>query len=195
MIDENDVLSQEQYKKKLGQQANEIGELRKVIDDYILKENQVTADKYAQDPLQATEKLIEQKMKPLEQSLAAQAAREAEEKVAAVHPDYKDVLQNESFQQWVNSSKMRTAGMQAAINGDIDAGIELLNEFKSGASGSNAKLQAATTSVRGSSRDTGTRQDGIYRRADLIRMKIEDPARYRELNAEIMKAYAEGRVK
>jgi hypothetical protein len=35
----------------------------------------------------------------------------------------------------------------------------------------------------------------IYRRADLIRLKMTDPDRYESLQPEIMRAYTEGRVK
>ena len=35
----------------------------------------------------------------------------------------------------------------------------------------------------------------VYRRSDLIRLKMTDPARYEALSDEIMAAYAEGRVK
>jgi hypothetical protein len=45
--------------------------------------------------------------------------------------------------------------------------------------------------------DTGTvglDSKKSYRRADLIRLQIEDPDRYQQLQPEIMAAYAEGRV-
>lgn len=189
-----DEMTQEQYYKKLGDQANEIGELRKLVDQYILKE-ETSPKKFSEDPVKATERLIEAKTKPLNDALAAQQARAAEQRIAAIHPDYKEVLSNSSFQEWVQSSTVRSAAYKDAASGNLDAGIELMTQYKQSSPGNANKLQAATTSVRGSSRDTGTRADNIYRRADLIRMKMEDPARYRELNAEIMKAYAEGRVK
>jgi hypothetical protein len=42
---------------------------------------------------------------------------------------------------------------------------------------------------------TGEATKRIYRRADLIRLKMNDPARYEALQPEIMAAYQEGRVK
>ena len=42
---------------------------------------------------------------------------------------------------------------------------------------------------------TGESSKRIYRRADLIRLKMNDPNRYDALSDEIMQAYAEGRVK
>jgi hypothetical protein len=35
----------------------------------------------------------------------------------------------------------------------------------------------------------------VYRRADLIRLKMQDPNRYDALSDEIMQAYQEGRVR
>ena len=52
-------------------------------------------------------------------------------------------------------------------------------------------LKAASVDVGGSG-ESGKR---TYRRADLIRLKMTDPDRYEALSAEIMQAYADGRVK
>jgi hypothetical protein len=52
-------------------------------------------------------------------------------------------------------------------------------------------LKAASVDVGG----TGESSAKIYRRADLIRLMMTDPARYEERQPEIMKAYAEGRVR
>ena len=42
---------------------------------------------------------------------------------------------------------------------------------------------------------TGESTKRVYRRADLIRLKMTDPGRYEALSDEIMQAYQEGRVK
>ena len=54
-----------------------------------------------------------------------------------------------------------------------------------------ATVVILTTVVDG----TGESGKRVYRRADLIRLKMQDPARYDALSDEIMAAYAEGRVK
>jgi hypothetical protein len=54
-----------------------------------------------------------------------------------------------------------------------------------------SNLKAASVDVGGSG-ESGKR---VYRRADLIRLKMQDPARYDALNDEILAAYSEGRVK
>jgi len=52
-------------------------------------------------------------------------------------------------------------------------------------------MKAASVDVGG----TGESSKKVYRRADLIRLKMTDPNRYEALQPEIMAAYAEGRVK
>jgi hypothetical protein len=53
------------------------------------------------------------------------------------------------------------------------------------------EMKAAAVDVGG----TGESSKKVYRRADLIRLRMTDPARYEALQPEIMAAYAEGRVK
>jgi hypothetical protein len=55
-----------------------------------------------------------------------------------------------------------------------------------------AAVKSATVDV-GS--NTGATSAKVYRRADLIRLQLEDPDRYYQLQDEIMAAYAQGRVK
>ena len=52
-------------------------------------------------------------------------------------------------------------------------------------------LKAASVDTGG----TGESSKRVYRRADLIRLRMTDPDRYNALESEIMAAYAEGRVK
>ena len=52
-------------------------------------------------------------------------------------------------------------------------------------------MKAATVDVGG----TGESSRKVYRRADLIKLKMTDPQRYEDMQPEIMAAYSEGRVK
>jgi hypothetical protein len=52
-------------------------------------------------------------------------------------------------------------------------------------------LKSATTESRTSTSPGGGK---TFRRADLIRLKMEDPNRYESLQDEIYAAYADGRV-
>jgi hypothetical protein len=52
-------------------------------------------------------------------------------------------------------------------------------------------MRAATVDVGGA----GESSRKVYRRADLIKLKMTDPDRYMQMSDEIMDAYASGRVK
>jgi hypothetical protein len=52
-------------------------------------------------------------------------------------------------------------------------------------------LKAASVDTGGSGETTRK----VYRRADLIRLKMRDPVKYDAMSDEIMAAYSEGRVK
>jgi hypothetical protein len=54
-----------------------------------------------------------------------------------------------------------------------------------------AAMKAATVDVGG----TGETSRKVYRRADLIKLRMTDPDRYEQMADEIMDAYATGRVK
>ena len=63
-----------------------------------------------------------------------------------------------------------------------------------------AEAQAKTqdTALRAAAVDTGGSGEStrkIYRRADLIKLRMTDPDRYMSLQDEILAAYNEGRVK
>ena len=70
-------------------------------------------------------------------------------------------------------------------------GVKAKQTNEAGETQRKSNLKAATVDVGGSG-ESGKR---VYRRADLIRLKMTDPNRYDALSDEIMQAYAEGRVK
>ena len=94
---------------------------------------------------------------------------------------------------------------QAADSYNFDAANELLSNWKDRSMISKTQevkqqaevsrkdaLKAGSTESRASS---GSNAGGkTYRRADLIRLKMEDPTRYESLEDDIFAAYAEGRV-
>jgi len=127
-----------------------------------------------------------------------------QQKLNAEHPDYSQVVNDAEFQSWVKSSPVRV-GLYAKADGefDYDSANELLSTFKQlrgvkakqseqASDATRAKsMKAAQVDVGGS----GESSKRVYRRADLIRLKMTDPARYETLSDEIMQAYSEGRVR
>jgi len=183
------------YKQQLGKQGNEIGELRKIVDEYITKDNAPTPERFEEDPVGTMERQIQQAVKPIQDKLAAQEVSAAKQRLAEAHPDYEQVVQDGNFQEWVNSSRVHKAAFERAVEGDLDVGIDLISEYKNTQGPTQTALNTALGSNRGASSETGTRESTVYKRADIIRKKIEDPAWYRDHQDEIMAAYAEGRVR
>jgi hypothetical protein len=126
--------------------------------------------------------------------------------IRAKHPDMKDVITTDKFQTWVKGSQFRqNLFAQADQNYDFAAADELLTLYKDtqGVIKSQAAVEkvakkaelkkASTGSSRSNPEGQSTRK--VYRRRDIIELMNSDPKRYAAMSDEIMKAYAEGRVK
>lgn len=207
--------------KLMGKQSAEVGELRKAFDEMVktsiaaqnnsaqtAPEPEVDDIDFFTDPKKAVEKALANHP-TLKQAQAVAAEMAKEKAIAALqsaHPDMKEVLGNEKFQEWVAASKIRTnLYKEADQNYDYDSAKELLDLWKE--KSHVAKQAVATEKVAqknevkkastGSSRSNpaGQSTKKTYRRRDIIDLMQKDPKRYEALQPEIMKAYAEGRVK
>lgn len=212
-----DIIRMHQEAEKLiGKQAQEVGEVRKLADELIkqnlgskqaqqVKEDEPEVD-FFENPQKAVAATIEKHPDVLAARQASQEFRrlQTQQKLAKEHPDFTQVVSDSDFQTWVKSSPVRLAlYAKADAEFDFDSANELLSTFKElrGVKGKQAEqasdvsraksMKAAQVDVGGS----GESSKRVYRRADLIRLKMTDPARYDALSDEIMQAYAEGRVK
>ena len=184
-------------KRKLGEQGNEIGQLRNALEAKINEQDrQLVEQSFDSDQVAAMERLVEQKVAPVKQQLNEANAQQAVAQLAAKHPDYETVVNNPEFQAWVQSTKRKAAAYEVAIGGDIDVGIELLDAYKAEAQStpSEEQLNIAQASNRGSSGDAGIRESGVILRSEIQDLKRNDPAAYRAQLPRIMQAYQEGRV-
>lgn len=209
----------EEAEKLIGRQANEVGELRKLTDE-ILKQQLASAKPQQQE--QASEvdfwsdpdTYLNKKLENHPDILAAKQTQlqmkhqQASETLHKKHPDMLEVVQSKDFQDWVAASKVRTQLYVAAdTQYDTDSADELLSTFKAlkgvkateevqqqvkNLADSRTKQLKAATVDAGGGNETSRK---VYRRADLIRLKMQDPNRYEALSEEIYKAYQEGRVK
>lgn len=205
--------------KALGRQGGEVGELRKIVDDFVKvqleaktapeqpkEEVDEEVDWYL-DPQKAVEKAIANhpKLKEAEQMSAEMRRSKALNELGQKHPDYLDVLQSPKFVEWVQGSRVRQQLLaQADQNYDVEAADELLSVWKGQATATQAAVSqekterkkqvksASTGSVSGSGEAPSRK---IYRRADIIKLMQTDPDRYMQLSDEIAQAYAEKRVK
>ena len=210
------VRMHQEAEKLLGKQSSEVGDLRKVVDDYIQtqltdQETQATtADEeidFFSDPDKAVERAINNhpKIKEAEQISNQYRQSTAMNKLQTKHPEMQGILQDEKFAEWIKGSKIRQQlFVQADQQYDYEAADELFTTWKErmqvvGQTAANEKSErkkavkaASTGNVRGSGEQSAKK---VYRRSDIIKLMKEDPDRYMSLSDEIMRAYSEGRVR
>jgi cysteinyl-tRNA synthetase len=207
----------------LGRKAQEVGELRKLSDSFLQAQintnhqppkqqnPQETSEPevdFFEDPNLAVNKAIENhpKFKEFQEYQTQQVQTNAKTHLEQTHPDFTTVVADSKFQNWVKESPIRTQLFKAADEYNFDAANELLSTWKDRSMinktqevdaqsevNRQAALKAGTTESRTSTDASGGGKQ--FRRADLIRMKIENPNQYESMQDEIYSAYAEGRVK
>ena len=206
----------QEAEKLLGRQSSEVGELRKVVDSYIqtqLSQQQAPQQSedddydFFTDPDKAVSRAIENhpKIKEAEQYTQQYKKATALNQLQSKHPDMQKILQDNRFAEWIKGSKIRTQlFVQADQQYDYEAADELFTLWKdrqatvkqtaqAEKAGRQAAVKSASTGNARGNPDSQSRK--IYRRADIIKLMKTDPDRYQSLSDEIMKAYAEGRVK
>jgi len=209
------VRMHQEAEKLIGKQAQEVGEVRKLADELIkqnlgskqqhVKEEEPEVD-FFENPQKAVQATIDRHPDVLAARQAGQEFKrmQIQQKLAQDHPDYSQVVNDSEFQNWVKSSPVRL-GLYAKADGefDYDSANELLSTFKQlrgikAKDSEQASNVARTKSMKAAQVDVGGSGESskrVYRRADLIRLKMTDPARYETLSDEIMQAYSEGRVR
>ena len=207
----------QEAEKLLGRQSSEVGELRKIVDDFVKSQlaTQETAPKpeeteevdFFVDPQKAVQQAIENhpKLREAEQVSSEMKKAKAVAELQALHPDYGDILSNPDFGDWVSKSKVRLKLFQQADVGyDTDAADELISTWKERQQYTQSvvanekqerkkQVKSASTGATAGSGEAPTRK--VYRRADIIKLMQKDPDRYMSMADEIQQAYAEGRVK
>ena len=218
------VRMHQESEKLIGRQAQEVGENRRLLDQFIkqqLESKQEASPSKAQeidyfeDPAKAINQAVENNpiLRQLQEQQAQQAQLVAKQTIEKAHPDYLSVAQSDDFAAWIQGSKVRVQLFAQASNYDVDSALELLETYKS-LRGIQAQKSATTKAAdeslkktdeesRGKALKAASVQQGgtgestknIYRRADLIRLRMQDPNRYESMADEILAAYAEGRVR
>jgi hypothetical protein len=204
----------QEAEKLIGKQAQEVGEVRRLADD-LIKHNLQSNHKpiveepevdFFEDPQKAIQNTVNRHPDVLAAKQATQEFKRMniQQKLAATHPDFQQVVQDVGFAEWVKQSPVRM-GLYAKADGeyDFDSAHELLSTYKQLKQVQTKQVAAVDNtarqqSLKAASVDTGGTGESskkVYRRTDLIRLKMTDPARYEDLQPEIMAAYAEGRVK
>jgi len=220
---EDIVKSYQNLEQELGRKSQEIGELRNLSDSFLKAEisrngpqtSQQTEnsepeaeDDFFEDPSKAVNSLIEKhpKFQEFQEFQAKQSQDSSKVQLEQAHPDYVDIVQDSKFQDWVKASTFRTDLFDQADKYNYGAADELLTHWKERSmidktaevkekqeATRKKSLKSGKTESRSSAESTAGKK--TYRRADLIRLKQNDPNRYADLADEIYSAYAEGRVK
>ena len=215
----------QEAEKLIGRQANEVHEVRSLADQLLKQqleankkvqqqpiEESLEEDFFA-DPKQAVNRQVEKHPAVVEARQAALEMKKMKtaQQLASKHPDFGTIASDAGFQDWVKASAIRlNLFAKADAEYDFEAADELLSTYKEikqikaqqavqqtaqsnqiEAEAQKTAMKAATVDVGG----TGETSRKVYRRADLIKLKMTDPARYEAMSDEIMAAYAEGRVK
>jgi len=218
------VRMHQESEKLIGRQAQEVGENRRLLDQFIkqqLESKQEASPSKAQeidyfeDPAKAINQAVENNpiLKQLQEQQAQQAQLVAKQTIEKAHPDYLSVAQSDDFAAWIQGSKVRVQLFAQASNYDVDSALELLETYKSlrgiqaqkteATKAADESLKKTDDESRGKALKAAAVQQGgtgestknIYRRADLIRLRMQDPNRYESMADEILAAYAEGRVR
>jgi hypothetical protein len=219
------VRMHQEAEKLIGRQAQEVGESRKLLDQFIKQQLEQKHDTqqpvkaqeidWFEDPAKAVNQAVENNpiLKQLQEQQAQQAQLVALQTIEKAHPDYLEIAQSEDFAQWVQGSKVRMGIFAKANNYDVDSALELLETYKSLRNVKTQKaeqVKAADESLKKTEADnrskalktaavqeggTGESSKPVYRRADLIRLRMQDPQRYESMADDILAAYNEGRVR
>ena len=207
--------------KLLGRHSSEVGELRKIVDDFVktnLDSNtaqnqngnvQQQDDEldFFDDPKKAVEQAIANnpalaEVKNLNKQMKEQAFIQ---RINAEFPEHAELGQDPDFVEWIQSSNIRGQMANRAINEyDWESAEELLSTWRrlnktqkntkeiQKADLKQERKKASTGSAEGSGESKSRK---VYRRADIINLMRTDPERYAALSDEITRAYSEGRVK
>lgn len=214
------VQMHQEAEKLAGRQSSEVGELRKVVDDFILqqttqlsapKKEEVSEIDFFTDPERSVKATVQKLLEndPRLKEAQTTSLQLKKEKALTVlqnnHPDMAEIIQDPKFQEWKDGSKFRAKLYeQADTQFDFEAADELMTLWKERQNVTKQTLaveqqarkqalkNASTSGARGTAESDSRK---IYRRADIIKLMKEDPDRYQAMSNEIMTAYAEGRVR
>ena len=206
----------QEAEKLLGKQSSEVGELRKVVDDYIQTQLLAQAPQQSEpeeeidffsEPDKAVARAIDNHPKIKEAEKISNQYRQstAMAELQRRHPDMNEILQNDKFVDWIKGSKIRQQlFVQADQQYDYEAADELFTLWKerqqvvsqTAATEKNERKRAVKAASTGNVRGSGEQSaKKVYRRSDIIKLMKDDPERYLALSNEILTAYSENRVK
>jgi len=206
------IAMHQEAEKLIGRQGSEVGELRKVVDEFIKaqtsnnsKTEEVEEVDYFADPQKAVKKAIDDHPAVKEaKEVSVQMKREAVlNKIAQKFPNYQEIVTDPSFAEWIKGSRVRQELFaRAETQFDYDSAEELFSTWEekkqvtkrvteTSKLDREQQLKAADIGSQGASETASKKK---YRRSDIIKLMQTDPDRYDSMSNEIMAAYREGRI-
>lgn len=206
------VKMHQEAQKLIGRQSQEVGEVRRLADELIksqlkpkVEEEKPKEVDFFENPEEAVRRAVESNPEVKQAKEYAQFARmeSAKQKLNQLHPDSSDIVKSEEFLNFVKAKKTRLELFQRADNYDVDAADDLLTTFKELKQSkvsqiSDVEKAAREKTLKNVSVETGGSGESskkVYRRADLIQLKLKDPQAFAARQDEIDAAYREGRVR
>jgi predicted RNA-binding protein YlqC (UPF0109 family) len=202
----------------IGKQGNEVGELRKIVNDIVDKVDAQTSTDAApkqkpdffEDPHAATASTAKevvdsdpelQEMKNTVRDMKKQSAAQA---LLRMHPDAAQLAVDPKFGAWVQKSKLRQdLFIDAHNNMNYEAAAELFDLYKEtkaynsdvADAAKNQRQEQLTKASTGSGKASSeTRGKPKLSRQAIVDLRIRDPEEYQRILPQLKKAYAEGRV-
>lgn len=203
----------QEAESRLGKQGEEVGQYRKIIDDFILKQTKSNEPEEAEeiDYFADPDKAVEHKIanhptiKQLEQLGVQMQQSQTLAALQQKHPDLKEIASSPEFQKWITGSRVRQQLYeQANSQYNYDAADELFSTWKEIRNVAKQTVEVErkerkqalnAASTGGATGSTEAPSKKIYRRQDIIDLMRNDPKRYQGMSNEIMRAYQEGRVR
>lgn len=164
--------------------------------------------KAATDAISAlVDRKVAEKLGAVENKVANLTGASVEQRLNNDHPEWRSTIMSQEYTDWVKASSVRRRLAAEGNAGEYESGHELLSTWEAlnpkkpeavadevAAEGAKEdKLKDATLET-GPSKRRQTKKP-VYRRADILELRMKDPDRYDTMRAEIRQAFADGRVK
>lgn len=190
-----------------GRQANELGQLRAYADRLLqAPREEIDESMFFEEPSRAVEEAVVRnpEVQGIKGELSTVKLKLAQQEFTQAHPTWKKDAQSNEFLKWVTNTEYRGKLWQKANSYDFEAADELFTAFEdhmatvkqnrqADAQKREGDLMAASTETG----STGATSKKVWRRHDLMNMQTNDPDKYYDesFQAELLRAYAEGRVR
>ncbi len=216
---EDVIKSYQNLESEFGRKSNEVGELRKLTDEILRQNvekgrevqddesNEVGFDDLIEDPKAAIDKALAMnpRLAALEAEIKTTAQANAHSAVLARHEDADTLVASPEFQTWISENPARQK-MFAYASDKLDAGVasEMLDLYKSTVkmredAATVARDAKASAGLKNATNEKGgkkpSRSKKVYKRTELIHLKISNPRKYEAMADDINLAYTEGRVR